>query len=68
MTFKLAHITAISSATKTRRHTISKPDMYATAKPSEEWVPLVVTDGIAVLRLGGHYLLDEAIQIGRAHV
>ena len=31
------------------------------AKPSEEWVPLAIVDGIAILRLAGHYLLDDAV-------
>jgi hypothetical protein len=62
MTFKLAKTNQSPSINDSRRRT----NMSATLKPSQEWVPLVVMGGIAVLNLSGHYLLNDAVQSAKS--
>lgn len=68
MTFKLAQTVTTSTATDSQRYTISKPNVFATARAPEEWVPFVVMDGMAVLRFSGHYLLDDAIRFVKSTI
>ena len=68
MPFKLAQTEFLTSTAESARHTISKPNIFTTAKAPEEWVPFVVMDGMAVLRLSGHYLLDDAVRFTKATI
>ncbi len=68
MTFKFAQSIRNSSTTDSRRKPINTFECVATELPSQEWVPLVVVDGMAVLRLCGHYLLDDAVRAAKATI